>query len=100
MTVQQILLEGRVGADGMLDVHQRVSLPPGPVYVTVQAAARPGPERGTLQVLREIWAEREALGLRGRSKQEIDAEIEAMRDEDDRRLREIESIRGRRQDEE
>ena len=83
MTVQQILLEGRVGADGMLDVHQRVSLPPGPVYVTVQTAPRPAPERGTLQVLREIWAEREARSLRGRSKLEVDAEIDAMRDADD-----------------
>lgn len=92
MTAQQIVLEGEVAPDGMLHVDQRVSLPPGPVYVTVQTAPRPAPERGTLQVLRDIWAEREARSLRGRTKQEVDAEIDAMRDEDERRMREIESI--------
>jgi len=62
--------------------------------VTVQAAPA-GPRKRTLQVLAEIWSQRESLGLAGRGKEEIDAEINAMRDEDDRRMREIEELEHR-----
>jgi SLT domain-containing protein len=48
--------------------------------------------KGTLQVLEEIWAEREARGMVGRSKEGIDSEIAAMRDEDEKRMQAIEAI--------
>ena len=46
-----------------------------------------------MKVLEEIWAEREARGMVGRSKEEIDAEIDAMRNEDEKQMKEIEEIR-------
>jgi len=91
MNTEQVVVRGRIRADGSLEVDEKVNLPPGPVSVTVEAAL-PARRKPTLQVLHEIWAERESLGLTGRSKQEIDAEINAMREEDAARIREIEEL--------
>ncbi len=91
MSVQQVVVQGRIQPGGRLEVDQKVDLPPGPVSVTLQtvpAAAR----KPTLQVLEEIWAQRQARGMVGRSRQEIDAEIAAMRGEDEQRLQAIEAI--------
>ena len=90
MSTQQVVVHGRIRPDGTLQVEEKVNLPPGPVNITVEAAA--AARKGTLQVLEEIWAEREARGIVGRSKEEIDAEINAMRDEDEERMREIEEL--------
>jgi hypothetical protein len=92
VSTRQIVVQGHIQLDGTLLVEEKVSLPPGPVYVTVQPAAPRPPHRRTLDVLQEIWAEREALGVKGRSAEEIEAEINAMRDEDEQRMREIEGI--------
>lgn len=91
MNAQQVVVHGQIRPDGTLHVEEKVDLPPGPVSVTVQpvSAAR---RRRTLQVLEEIWSERNARGLVGRSKADVDAEIDAMRDEDQERLREIEAM--------
>jgi hypothetical protein len=89
MSTQQVIVHGHIRPDGTLEVDEKVNMPPGPVSVTVQAAAAASRKR-TLQVLEEIWSQREALGLAGRTKEEIDAEINAMRDQDAERLREIE----------
>jgi hypothetical protein len=83
MSSQHVVVAGFVGPDGTLAVRDKVDLPPGPVYVTVQAAPSQPTGNSTLQVLREIWAERDSLGLTGRNKEEIDAEIDAMRNEDE-----------------
>ncbi len=91
MSTQQVVIHGQIRPDGTLQVEEKVNLPPGPVNVTVEAAPAAA-RKGTLQVLEEIWAEREARGMVGRSKEEIDAEINAMRDEDEERMREIEEL--------
>lgn len=59
--------------------------------MTVQTVATPT-RKPTLQVLKEIWAEREAKGMVGRTADEVDAESDIMRDEDEERMRGIESI--------
>src|SRR5664280_519751 len=96
MIAQHIVLHGQIRPDGTLQIGEKVDLPPGPVSVTVQTVAS-GQRKGTLQVLEEIWAERATLGMVGRSKEEIDAEIDAMRGEDETRLREIDTIEQRPQ---
>jgi hypothetical protein len=92
MSTQPVILHGQIRPDGTLQVEEKVNLPPGPVSVTVQAVPAATRKR-TLQVLEEIWADRDARGMVGRNKEEIDAEINAMRDEDEKRMREIERIR-------
>jgi hypothetical protein len=97
MHSQPLVLHGQIRPDGTLQVEEKVNLPPGPVSVTVQALATTT-RKPTLRVLEDIWAQREAQGLVGRSAEDIDAEIDAMRDEDESRLRDIESIRQRPSD--
>ncbi len=92
MSTQPVILHGQIRPDGTLQVEEKVNLPPGPVSVTVQSVPAAARKR-TIQVLEEIWAAREARGIVGRSKEEIDAEINAMRDEDEKRMKEIETIR-------
>jgi hypothetical protein len=93
LSTQQVVIHGRIRPDGTLQVEERVNLPPGPVSVTVQSMHAPS-GKPTLQVLEEIWADRAARGIVGRSKEEIDTEIAATREEDERRIREIEAIGG------
>jgi hypothetical protein len=71
-----------------MKVDEKLNLPAGPVDVTIQPAAARPPRRDTLEVLQEIWAERAALGLTGRSAEEIDAEINALRNESEEEIRE------------
>ena len=91
MNNQQVTIHGQIRPDGSLIIKEKINLPPGPVNVTVQAASAASRKR-TMQVLEEVWAEREALGMVGRGKEEIDAEIDAMREEDEKRMKEIEAI--------
>ena len=91
MSVQQIVIQGRIRPGGTLEVDQKVDLPPGPVSVTLQTVPATT-RKPTLEVLEEIWAQRKARGMVGRSREEIDAEIAGMRDEDEQRLRAMEAI--------
>ncbi|MHB1034787.1 MAG: hypothetical protein ACYC35_09570 [Pirellulales bacterium] len=81
MSTQQVVLRGQIQPDGVLRIEEKVNLPPGPVQVTVQTATD-ATRMGTLQVLEEIWAERDARGIVGRTREEIDAEIKSMRAND------------------
>ena len=90
MSTQQVSLHGEIQPDGTLQIEEKIDLPPGPVSVTVEAISTAA-RRRTMQVLGEIWAERKTRGIVGRSKEEIDAEIDAMRAEDEKRMSEIES---------
>jgi len=93
MNPTRIVVQGRLRPDGTLELHQSLGLPPGPVQVTVQqVASAESPREDTWIVLERIWAERKALGLKSRSKEEIDTEINAMRDESEDRMMEIEQI--------
>jgi hypothetical protein len=92
MDSQQIMVQGWVSQDGILEVGEKLNLPPGPVDVTVRLAGARPPRRDTIEVLQEIWAERAALGLKGRSAKEIDAEINVLRDESEEEIREVERL--------
>jgi hypothetical protein len=85
MHASQVVIEGTLKPDGTLELRQPIDLPPGNVQVIVQTlpmAAHPGEDARI--VLQRIWDERKSLGMRGRTKDQIDADIQAMRDEWDR----------------
>ena len=81
MELQPTVVSGWVGDDGILHVAAKVGLPPGPVSVTVEAA-KLSVREDTRRALEAIWAQRKARGVRPRAKEEIDAEIDAIRDSD------------------
>lgn len=92
MSNQQIVLHGRIRPDGTLQIDERIDLPPGPIQVTVEARPEMQGGEDTRSVLEQIRGRRLTRGAVTRSKEQIDAEINAMRDEDEQRMREIEAI--------
>jgi hypothetical protein len=88
----EITVHGVLHSDGTLEIDQPVGLPPGEVRVTIESMPQ-DPKPDFMAVLEEIWAERKQLGMKGRSKEEIDADIDAMREEWDERERELDACR-------
>jgi hypothetical protein len=93
MNVTEVVLQGTLKADGTLELDEKPNLPPGRVRITL-APQTPADQPGesVWSVLERIWAERKALGLPGRTREEIDAEINASRDEWEERMEELERI--------
>ena len=81
MEMPQVEVQGVLQADGTLVLDERPNLPAGRVTVLVRPLEPAPPKRDPWSALEEIWAERKALGLQPRTVEEIDAEINAMRDE-------------------
>lgn len=74
------VVEGLLRPDGTLELARRSTLPPGRVRVTmeqIQASAK----QDVWTVLEWIWQERQTLGMRGRTRAQIDAQIRVGRDE-------------------
>ena len=90
--MSEVVVHGTLTPDGRLEIDQPVALPAGDVRVTIEALT-PKPRRNPMEVLEEIWAERKKLGMQGRSKEQIDADIDAMRNEWEDRQRELDSAR-------
>ena len=90
--MQEITVHGMLNSDGTLQIDEPVALPPGKVRVTIEELT-PKPKRDPMEVLQEIWAERKRLGMKGRTKEEIDADIDAMREEWEERQRELDAAR-------
>ncbi len=83
---------GRVRPDGTLELDGAVPLDPGPVRVIVQRRREVRSDNDTRSVLERIRERRQAAGIRGRTKEEIDAAIDALRDESESELQEIEHL--------
>ena len=93
MSTTTVVVRGTMKPDGTLELEAPVALPPGPVQVTIQALPAPlsaGP--GWWDVLQQIWREQAERGYQGRTREEIDADVQAMRDEWEERQQEIERI--------
>jgi hypothetical protein len=67
--------------DGTLVLDHKPGLPAGRVRVVIQSVAPSATPAEALRVLQEIWAERKEMGLQSRSAEEIDAALNAARDE-------------------
>jgi hypothetical protein len=92
----EVVIQGTVKPDGTLELSHPVNLPPGEVRVIVQAVTAPsGSGDNVLAVLERIWAERRAKGMQGRSGEQIDADIQCMRDEWEDHQRELERLQAR-----
>jgi hypothetical protein len=82
--------EGVLRDDGTLMLDSKPNLPAGRVRVTMQVL---GEAPDLLEVLERIHAEQAASGHMPRSREEIDADIAAMRQEDEGAMRGIECLR-------
>jgi hypothetical protein len=84
-------IEGTLQPDGTLVLDKKPNLPPGRVCVTVQPLADLM-QTDIWQFFERVWAEQRARGHVPRSKEEIDADIAASRQEDEERALEIERL--------
>jgi hypothetical protein len=91
MTTPVVELQGTLQADGTLLLDEKPNLPPGRVRVTVQPVLDIT-QTDIWQYVERIWAEQRARGHVPRSKEEIDADIAASRQEDEERMLEIERL--------
>ena len=71
-----VVIRGTLRPDGQLELAEKVALPPGPVQVTVQPV-----KMTVLEFVRQMEIEREGTGYVPRTREEIDADLNAMRDE-------------------
>lgn len=86
-------IDATLDANGQLRLSHSPRLPPGPVKVTIRAAAPLGPQRCLADVIREIAAEQRSRGFPGRSAVDLRAEEDACLDEDVERDRESDAAR-------
>lgn len=86
------MVTGRVRADGTLELDGAVPLEPGPVCVIVQRYRQGRAGDDTRSVLQRIRRQRQVSGAVARTKEEIDAQIDALRHESEAEFREVERI--------
>lgn len=91
MATTNLEVLGTVRPDGTLELDQRLSFPPGRVRVRLEAAApaESKPAESLVDFVRRIRGELQVAGHRFRTKEEIDAELDALRSEWDERLQEL-----------
>jgi len=102
MGTTRTAIRGTLKSDRVLELDEGVELPLGRVHGWVEAETEPaegvlpGPERAARfrAFMAELRAGQQARGHKPRSAAEIDAEIRAMRDESDERLRKLDEIRA------
>ncbi len=93
MNATHLTTTGTIKPDGTLELDGKTNLPPGRVRVTLSIVAEsPAKKEDTWEVLQRIWKENEALGLKRRTAEEIDAYINALRDELEEHANQIEAI--------
>jgi hypothetical protein len=86
---------GTVTPDGTLKLDEQLKLVPGRVKVRVESMAPPAvPQETLVEFVDRLRREMEAAGHRFRTKEEIDAEIDELRNEWEDRLQDLDRARG------
>jgi hypothetical protein len=91
MTTKAIEVQGTLREDGTLVLDDKPNLPPGRVRVTVE----PVPDltqTDVWQVVERLWAGQRSRGHVPRTREQIDAEVEAAHQEDEERMQALERI--------
>ena len=83
-------LYGLLKPDGTLELHQKPTLPAGPVRVILEFESPC--QDDPWGVLQRIWNERKARRIQARSAEEIDTAINALRNEWEQRQKELEQL--------
>jgi hypothetical protein len=92
-TTTPLVLEGTLTPDGTLLLDEKPNLPAGRVRVTVQPLAQPAPPADSLMSrMQAVWAAQKARGYVPRSREEIDADLRALRDEAEEEMQAVERL--------
>lgn len=85
-------VQGTVQPDGSLLLDQKLNVPAGRVRVMVQPLRQPANPARFLAMMEQIWADQQARAHVPRSKEEIDAEIDQLRQEAEEELQASEQL--------
>lgn len=91
MTINAVQVQGALREDGTLVLDDKPNLPAGRVKVTVEPVPDPT-QTDVWQVLDRIWAGQRTRGYSPRTREMVDAELEAAHQEDEVRMQEFERI--------
>ena len=90
---KEVVVQGRLAPDGSLQLREPIDLPSGEVQVTIRPLKPvPVPREDVWTVLSRIGAAQKARGYGPRTREEIDAELNAARDEAEDRMCALERI--------
>ena len=92
MSASAIIVQGIVTPDGTLQVSEKLHVSPGPVQVTVQPVTEPSQPDRFWKMKQNIWADLEANGRTPRTREQIDADIQVLRDEAEEEMQAVESL--------
>ena len=87
-----IVVQGIVNPDGILELAAKLSLPAGPVQVTIVPVADLPRDDPFWQRMQTIWAGQNARGHLARSVEKVEAEKRVAQQEWDERMRRLERI--------
>jgi hypothetical protein len=87
-----VILEGVVKPDGTLELPRKLDLPPGRVQVTVERVTETSQPDRFWKMMDAIWADLRASGRPPRTREQIDAEIDALRTEAEEEMQAVERL--------
>lgn len=88
----QVVVQGTLKADGTLELDRKPELPPGRVRIIVQLMPELPTTDPFWRMMEEIWAAQKTQGHVPRSAQQVAAERQAIRDEWEQRMQEIDRV--------
>jgi hypothetical protein len=92
MSAATLIVEGVVKPDGTLEVLQKLDLPAGRVQVTIQSMTEPTQPDRFWKMMESLWADLRTGGRTPRTREEIDAEIDALRNEAEEEMQAVERL--------
>ncbi len=92
MNTAAVVVEGTVRPDGTLEVTQKVDLPAGRVHVTVEPVPEPVQPDRFWAMMESIWSAQLTRGRAPRTREQIDSEIESLRNESEEEMQAIERL--------
>jgi predicted RNase H-like nuclease (RuvC/YqgF family) len=92
MSAATVIVEGVVKPDGTLELPRKLDLPAGRVQVTVQSVTESTQPDRFWKMMESLWAELRAGGRTPRTREEIDTEISALRNEMEEEMQAVERL--------
>lgn len=92
MNEMPVTIQGTIRPDGQLELDRPLPLPAGRVQVTVQPLPAPAEPDRFWKMMEGIWTDLQAGGHQPRTREEIDADIKALRDEAEEEMQAIERL--------
>ncbi len=88
----QIIVNGTLKPDGTLELDQKPAFSAGRVRVIIEKPAPATNPARFWSMMQSIWSDLQGSGHVPRTREQIDAEIRALRDDDEERLQAVEKL--------